>query len=154
MKYFKNHEKRQIEVGGGRKLQKLKKMIKSKNIKNIKFYGNIPIEKIPTFHEIADVLLISLNKGIGLSATIPGKLQTYLNSNKYILGMIDGESQRIINHSNAGSCVNSDDVEGMIKKIDYLSLNIKKITKEPATAKELTSIPIIFFKRKDPSSIV
>ena len=149
MNYYKNSKKiNWLIVGGGRKLQKLKKEARVKNIRNIKFYGNIPMEKIPTFHKIADVLLISLNKGIGLSATIPGKLQTYLNSNKYILGMIDGESQRIINHSNAGSCVNSDDVDGMIKKIDYLSLNIKKIKKERKKTNTAIYVQKYFSKEK------
>ena len=58
-------------------------------------------------------MLISLSKGEGLSGTIPGKLQTYLNSKKFILGMIEGETKKIIEETNSGVCFAPDDIKGM-----------------------------------------
>ena len=128
IKYFKNNEKLNwIIVGSGRKLNMFQKKAIRYEINNIKFYGNQPIKNISSFHSIADCLLISLKKGKALSATIPGKLQTYLNSNKYILGMIDGEARDLIYESKAGECVSPDDVIGMIKLIKNLQKNKKKI---------------------------
>ena len=128
IKYFKNSKKLNwIIVGSGRKLNIFKKNAIRFGINNIKFYGNQPIQNISTFHSIADILFISLKKGKALSATIPGKLQTYLNSNKYIIGMIDGEAKNLINESKAGACVRPDDVNGMITLIKNIQKDQKKI---------------------------
>ena len=62
-------------------------------------------------------MLISLKKGEALSSTIPGKLQTYLNSNKFILGFIDGESAKIIKSSKAGIVISPDNPEMFAQKI-------------------------------------
>ena len=124
IKYFRKNEKLNwIIVGSGRKLNIFRRNVTKYKIKNIEFYGNQPIQNISAFHSIADILLISLKKGKALSATIPGKLQTYLNSNKYILGMIDGEARDLINESKAGKCVKPDDVKGMINLINKILSN-------------------------------
>lgn len=128
IRYFKNNQKiHWTIVGSGRKLNIFKKNSIKYKIKNIDFYGNQPIENISAFHSMADILLISLKKGKALSATIPGKLQTYLNSNKYILGMIDGEAKELINYSQAGECVDPNNVRGMINLIKKIIINKKKI---------------------------
>ena len=124
IKYFRKNKKLNwIIVGSGRKLNIFRRNAIKYKIKNIEFYGNQPIQNISAFHSIADILLISLKKGKALSATIPGKLQTYLNSNKYILGMIDGEAKDLINESKAGKCVKPDDVKGMINLINKILSN-------------------------------
>lgn len=124
VKYFRKNKKLNwIIVGSGRKLNIFRRNVIKYKIKNIEFYGNQPIQNISAFHSIADILLISLKKGKALSATIPGKLQTYLNSNKYILGMIDGEAKDLINESKAGKCVKPDDVKGMINLINKILSN-------------------------------
>ena len=128
IKYFRKEKKLNwIIVGSGRKLNEFKKNAVKYKINNIEFYGNQPIHSISTFHSIADILLISLKKGRALSATIPGKLQTYLNSNKYILGMIDGEAKDLIIKSRAGKCVKPEDVNGMIKILKRIIKNKNQI---------------------------
>ena len=43
------------------------------------------------------------------SITIPGKLQTYLISRKFILGMIDGEGSSLIKKAQAGLTCSAED---------------------------------------------
>jgi len=88
-----------IIVGKGRKFEYFKKVKLSKNINNIIFMGNYPLEKMNYFHEIADALIITLNSGEALNKTIPGKLSTYMMAGKPIIGIIDGETKDIINIS-------------------------------------------------------
>ena len=73
--------------------------------------GNKSLDKIRYYHDLADILLVSLKSGKALSSTIPGKIQTYLASNKFILGFIEGEAQRIIEESKAGLVVNPNNPE-------------------------------------------
>ena len=100
-------------IGTGRKLEEIKIKIKKEKIENFSFKGHVPINEVKNHHNKADILLISLSKGEGLSGTIPGKLQTYLNSKKFILGMIEGETKKIIEETNSGVCFAPDDIKGM-----------------------------------------
>jgi glycosyltransferase involved in cell wall biosynthesis len=77
-----------IIVGTGREIENISRTIKKENIKNFFLEGKKNINDISYYHSIADVLFVSLKSGDAISSTIPGKLQTYLQSNKFILGMI------------------------------------------------------------------
>ena len=114
-------------IGTGRKLEEIKLKINKENIKNFYFKGHVSIDEVERYHREADILLISLSKGLGLSGTIPGKLQTYLKSKKFILGMIEGETKKIIEQTNSGICFNSDDFIGMSKFLKETQKDKKKI---------------------------
>ncbi len=112
-------------IGTGRKLEEIKIKIKKENIKNFIFKGHVSIDEVEKYHQEADILLISLSKGKGLSGTIPGKLQTYLKSKKFILGMIEGETKKIIEETNSGKCFEPDDFIGMSKFLREANNNKK-----------------------------
>jgi len=116
----KQNDIKWIIVGSGRELDKIKKVIKEKKIKNFILEGQKSLAQINYYHSIADILFISLKSGSALSSTIPGKLQTYLSANKFILGMIEGEAKRIIEDSGIGQCVNPNRPKDLAKKILYL----------------------------------
>ena len=119
-----------IIIGTGRELKKIKKFVLKEDIKNFILEGKKSIEDISYYHSIANVLFVSLKSGKAISSTIPGKLQTYLSTNKFILGMIDGEAKKIIEESGVGLCVSPDDPEELVKKILYLKAHpeiIKKV---------------------------
>jgi len=116
----KQNDIKWIIVGSGRELDKIKKVIAEKKIKNFILEGQKSLAQINYYHSIADILFISLKSGSALSSTIPGKLQTYLSANKFILGMIEGEAKRIIEDSGIGQCVNPNRPKDLAKKILYL----------------------------------
>lgn len=122
--YLKNYDDiKWLIVGSGRELKKIQRIIIQNNINNFILEGKKDLSDIPYYHYIADVLFVSLKSGLAISATIPGKLQTYLKSNKFILGMIGGETEKIINKSRIGSCVDPDSPHDLAKKILYLKDN-------------------------------
>lgn len=128
MIYFKNYKNiLWVIVGSGRKLNEIIKSIKYHKVTNVIFEGNQPSYKIKHYHDLADVLLISLSEGKYLSGTIPGKLQTYLDTNKIILGMISGEASRIIKESKSGFVIKPNDTNGMKSKIKFILKNKKKL---------------------------
>jgi glycosyltransferase involved in cell wall biosynthesis len=115
-----------IIVGTGRKIDFLKERIKDENINNVILAGNKKIEEVPFYLKLADILLVSLKSGKGLSATIPGKLQTYLSTNKFILGFLKGEAEKIINESKIGITCNPNNPR-MLAKIILKLQNNKKL---------------------------
>jgi colanic acid biosynthesis glycosyl transferase WcaI len=123
-----------IIVGTGRKIKEFQEFIITNKINNFYFIGEKPLERIGFYHKNSDILLISLSSGKSLSATIPGKLQTYLNSDKVILGFINGETKRIIQESGAGVHANPDSPSDLVEKIIYLKNN-RDLTKNIETNK-------------------
>jgi colanic acid biosynthesis glycosyl transferase WcaI len=125
---LKDHDNIQwLIVGTGRKLDEINKLIKKKKINNFYILGHKPISDILFYHQIASILLISLSPGKYLSSTIPGKFQTYLRSNKFILGFISGETAKLIEETNSGVHVDPSDPKLLAKTIINLSQNPKKI---------------------------
>ena len=73
-----------------------------KNYRNVHFYKHVKFEEIKNFHDMSDVLLISLFPGKALNSTIPGKFQTYISAQKPILGSISGETANFIKKYHLG----------------------------------------------------
>ena len=114
-------------VGTGRKVDQYSSLIKKKKIENFSFVGHRPISQVKLFHNLADILLISLAEGQSLASTIPGKFQTYLNSNKFILGFIDGATADLIKESKTGIVVNPSKPKELADNIIYLKNNPQKV---------------------------
>ena len=117
-------------IGTGRKIDEYKELVFKKKIKNFLFIDHKPVNEIKSFHKIADILLVSLSGGKFLSATIPGKLQTYMMSNKFIVGFIKGEAAKIITDSKVGTVVDPSNSKQLAEVLNYLKNN-PKILKEP-----------------------
>ena len=94
---------------------------KTKLINKVKFFGKVKSKKAAKLLNRADALLITLLDRKVFSYTVPGKLQNYLALGKPILGMINGEANKIINNNLGLAC----------KSSDYLNLakNVLKIKK-------------------------
>lgn len=125
------HEKiRWYFIGGGRNIEKLKLIQEEYKLKNLIIYDFMPFENIQVFLKNADVLLIVLKPGITFNSTIPGKFQTYLKYNKFILGLIGGEVNKIINKYQIGISTgtqDTDEISYILKKIYLKKCETKKI---------------------------
>ena len=132
-KILKNENVQWIIVGSGRFLPTLKETILREKINNFIFLGAKSFSLMKYYHQLADVLLISLKSGTALSGTIPGKLQTYLASGKFILGMIDGEAKAIIDRTNTGICVDPNKPEDLARLVLYLKNNRSKLINKDKT---------------------
>ena len=91
-----------ILIGDGRKRDWIKSQIEDHNIKNIYIPGRYPLELMPSYFSLADILLITLKKDEVFSNTLPAKLQPYLTSGKPILGNLSGEGLDIIETNSIG----------------------------------------------------
>jgi colanic acid biosynthesis glycosyl transferase WcaI len=114
-------------VGSGRMLAWLRNKIQIENLQGIVFtYGNFPINRMHSFVNPSDCLLISLKDCDLFSITIPAKLQFYLSSGKPILGMINGEAADIIKKSKAGLVCQAGNYRDLVTNINTLQSYTKK----------------------------
>lgn len=87
-------------VGSGISLAGCQTM--AKDLPNITFHGRQPLEAMPEFYAMADVLLVTLVNDPVMSQTLPGKVQTYLAAGKPLVGAIEGETARVIMDAQCG----------------------------------------------------
>lgn len=63
--------------------------------------GRFPLERMPSFFQSADALLVTLGDADAWAMTIPGKVQSYLAAGRPILAMLNGEGARALEESGA-----------------------------------------------------
>lgn len=120
-----------IIVGDGMSLKDAKQQVIKNNLQDyFSFEGLHPIENIPRYTELADVLVGCLIKSNLLEATIPAKVMSYIASGKPIVLAMDGEVQDLINNKiKCGYAVNARDYKS-------LALSIEKLYKLPIKNRE------------------
>jgi glycosyltransferase involved in cell wall biosynthesis len=98
-----------IIAGSGSDKVKCEELVKLSGMKNIKFCSVLP-EEVPALQAKADILLLSLKKGVSATAT-PSKLTSYLFSAKPVLACVEDESDvaDIIREGACGFVVSPDD---------------------------------------------
>ena len=90
-------------VGGGIALDHCKEL--AAGLGNITFHGRHDVTEMPSFYAMADAMLITMKDDPVLSATLPGKVQTYMAAGKPVVGAIGGETARVVNdEAQCGMC--------------------------------------------------
>ena len=109
-----------IFIGEGRKTDWMKQRVHDLHLEDFVFFlGQFPMEQMPSFFRLADVMLVSLKDKKIFSYTAPAKIQAYMSSSKPILAMINGEGADIIKEANCGMVCGAGDYES-------LAINITK----------------------------
>lgn len=119
---------RWIIVGDGMSRQQVEKDVKNRQLSEyFVFEGQKPIDDMPKYANIADILVGCLVKSDLLEATIPAKVMSYIAMGKPIVLAMDGEVQDLINTTIgcgfAGSTGDNHTLAKNIKKIYHLSIN-------------------------------
>lgn len=115
-----------IIVGDGMSKKWLEKEVEKRGLKeSFYFEGLKPVEAIPKYTSIADVLLGCLVKSDLLEATIPSKVTSYIAAGRPIVLSMDGEVRELINDTiKCGYAGPTEDSKALAE-------NIKKIYQMP-----------------------
>lgn len=79
--------------------------------------GRHPVESMPRFFALADVLLVTLKKEPIFALTIPGKVQSYLACGKPIIAALDGEGSSLVRESLAGLTCPAEDPDALANTV-------------------------------------
>jgi glycosyltransferase involved in cell wall biosynthesis len=105
-------------VGDGRAFGWLKSEVKVRKLDNLVcLLGRHPLEKMPSFYQAADALLVSLKNSGVFSKTIPAKVQSYMAAGKPIVSMLSGEGARVIVEAKCGYTAESGDSSKLAENI-------------------------------------
>jgi len=107
-----------IIVGDGMSKHWLENEVKKEGLSDcFTFIGHVPINEIPEYTYIADVLFACLSKTDFLDCTLPAKVFSYYAAGRPLLLAMDGEIQDIVKSSGAGHIVDSGDFEGFANAV-------------------------------------
>ena len=134
-------------IGDGSYLEKIKKIVKVNNLKNIIFWGIKPRSEIYKYLEASDFLIVSLINREIFSLTVPAKTQTYVAAGKPIIAIINGEAADLIKQNNLGLVCPPDDIE-IIKATFIEAINKSDEEKEIYTKNSYFLSNTIFKKEK------
>ena len=77
---------------------------------------------MPRFYAMADAMLITMKDDPVLSATLPGKVQTYMAAGKPVVGAIGGETAKIVNEDAVcGMCCQPEDSAALAKILQQIA---------------------------------
>jgi len=119
---LKSHsEIKWVIIGDGRMLAWVTKEITRRDLQNsVHLLGKHPLEAMPHFFALADVLLVTLKKDPIFAMTIPAKVQSYLACARPIVAALDGEGARVINEANAGIVVAAENAQALADAVSTL----------------------------------
>ena len=107
-----------IIVGDGRMKIDIEQKVKSLGLNDTVFFlGRYPVEEMPDFFALADLMLVSLKNEYIFSLTIPSKVQAYMSSGKPIVTMLSGIGNKIIKDANCGLTAESGDFKTLAKNV-------------------------------------
>ena len=112
-------------VGSGISLDKCKSM--AEGLDNITFHGRHSLSEMPRFYAMADAMIVSLVKDPGLSANLPGKVQSYLAAGKPVIGSINGETARVIREADCGMCAPAEDPAALAEVMRQVAAQPEKL---------------------------
>jgi glycosyltransferase involved in cell wall biosynthesis len=113
---------RWVVVGDGRRSQWVESEVRRRGLaERVLLLGRFPLERMPSFFECADALLVSLRADPIFAMTIPGKVQSYLAAGRPLLGMLDGEGAEIITRAGAGLVCPAGDAAGLTANVERLA---------------------------------
>jgi glycosyltransferase involved in cell wall biosynthesis len=83
----------------------------------VHFLGRFPVETMPRFFALADVLLVTLRSDSLFALTIPSKLQSYLACGRPVVAALDGEGARVLQEAGAGLAGPAEDAQALANAV-------------------------------------
>ena len=117
-----------VFAGDGSKYKWLKDNINKNDLGElVEILGRRPLEEMPNLFHENNFMLVSLKFDEIINKTLPGKVQSYMLCKKPIIGIISGETKRVIEASKCGIVLDPNNIDNSINKLkDFLKLSDAK----------------------------
>ena len=107
-------------VGDGAERELLEKTARKRRLANVRFVGERPREEMQSFHALADVLLIVLQKADYFRMVMPSKLLVAMAMGRPVLASLEGEAQELIEATGSGVVVEPRDPHALAEAVRRL----------------------------------
>lgn len=112
-----------IILGDGRARNWVEDQVEKRGLADcVYLLGRCPMETMPLYFSLADVMLVTLKREPIFALTIPAKIQSYMACGRPIIAALDGEGARQIRESGTGITCPAEDVDGLVAATQKLYL--------------------------------
>jgi glycosyltransferase involved in cell wall biosynthesis len=109
---------RWIVVGDGRRRRWTENRVASLGLgSRFSFVDRRPVDVMPRYLSLADVLLVTLARDPAYALTVPSRLQSYLACARPVIASLDGEGARVVEESGAGLVCASEDSSALADRV-------------------------------------
>ncbi|WP_028870339.1 glycosyltransferase family 4 protein [Psychromonas arctica] len=107
-----------VFAGGGAARQKVVDLVKAKNLKNVVLIDRQPKEMMPRLWSLCDISLVPLKNSDLFKTVIPSKIFECMGMGiPTLMSVPEGEATNIINNTNSGLTVESENVDQIVDGI-------------------------------------
>lgn len=107
-----------VILGDGRARRWVEDQVEKQKLADcVHLLGRRPLETMPQYFSLADVMLVTLKSEPIFALTIPGKIQSYMACGRPIVAALDGEGARQIRESDTGLVCPAEDADGLATAI-------------------------------------
>ena len=107
-----------VVLGDGRARPWVEAEINKTGLKEkVHLLGRFPMESMPYYFSMADIMLVTLRNETIFSLTIPSRIQSYLACGKPIVAALNGEGGRVVVESGAGFASPPEDADALAESV-------------------------------------
>ena len=107
-----------VIVGDGRLQPWLDHEIEHRGLRGcVHLLGRHPVQSMPRFFALANVMLVTLKDDPIFALTVPSKVQSYLACGRPVLAALDGEGARVVREAGAGLAVKAGDATALAEAV-------------------------------------
>ncbi|MDD3029733.1 MAG: glycosyltransferase family 4 protein [Alphaproteobacteria bacterium] len=110
-----------VFVGDGLDSTALKKDASARQLSNVSFFPQMPMNEVGHVLDAADALLVHLRVDPLFTITIPSKTQAYLFAGKPIVMAVAGDAKSLILRAQAGVCAVPEDPHSLVQAVESLA---------------------------------
>ncbi len=109
-----------LVVGEGAQKKNIEKLVRQKNLSNVKVLPGVSKEKISDYYALTDLNLVTLRNTPLFKTVIPSKIFEIMAMERPILCTVDGECRQIIEQAGGGIFVEPENTDEMVQAIRTL----------------------------------
>lgn len=113
-------------IGDGSFFEDLQQLVKERDITNVVFWGRQPYAEMDKYYEASDFLIISLDPDPVYDLYIPAKFQSYLQTGKPILSIMNGQVPALVARYDIGIVAAPDNIQDIAEKMIQCTLMTKE----------------------------
>jgi glycosyltransferase involved in cell wall biosynthesis len=115
-----------VMVGDGAERERLQRERERLGLDNVLMVGQLPKEKMPEVWGMTDVSLVLLRKQPLFDSVLPSKLFEAMGAAKPIVLGVRGESQRLVEASGSGLCIEPESAEQLAEAVASLAADSRR----------------------------
>ncbi len=109
-----------LVLGEGAQKKKIEKLVRQKNLPNVRVLPGVSKEKISDYYALTDLNLVTLRNRPLFQTVIPSKIFEIMAMERPILCTVDGECRQIIEQAECGIFVEPENTDQMVQAIKNL----------------------------------